>query len=399
MRIAMFSDTFYPELSGIGDSILIMGEELAKRGHFITYFVPTYFQEQYECLQREKTFDLHPNIKVHRLLSISTPTGTGQGRMVLPIGGSFFNLRKMNPDLIHFHLFGGSALEAVWGARMFSKPLVATNHSPILEFSHYSPVQLKWIENLMHRSDSWLHNRCDFVSSPSRTIFESMKNFDEKIPHRVVSNPIDTIRFQAHFSKEEMKKRFGFRKFTILYLGRFASEKNIETILKAVFLLKERIPSFELVLVGNGIHEKALRGLAETLEISHLVKFLGFVPSIEEVVRIYNASDVFVMMSHAETQSISAMQAFSCKIPVIAASAWGLKEYIQKEAGFLIDPDNEKALAEKIFTLYSQPDLRQKMGEEGRKYVEKFSIGNIARQWEEIYEFVLRSRSSDWVNT
>lgn len=390
MRIAVFSDNFYPELSGITDSIMTMGEELVARGHSVNYYVPRYSKKNYLMLHRERHPSLSRGITVHRLPSLPFPTGTGQGRLVLPIGTSFPSLRKLNPDIIHFHLFGGTGLEAVWASRVFHKPLVGTNHTPILEFIHYSPLRSRWLANLVYGYDSWLYNRCDFVASPSQTIFDGMKNFNKNIPHQVVSNPIHTDLFSARFSKMEMKKRFAFTGFTILYVGKLSVEKNIVAAIKAVALLKDKIKNLNLILVGRGVYENNLRKLAASLDIAKLVKFFGFVPSAAELAELYNASDVFVMMSTAETQSISSMQALACKVPVVAANAWGLKEYIKPDFGFLVDAGDYEAAAEKIFYLYKNPQIREKMGEAGRKYVEKFSLASVATTWENIYGSVIK---------
>lgn len=70
MRIAIFSDNFYPELSGISDSIIALSKELAKRGHFIDFYVPYYPKADYKLANvAEHEIDLGKNIKVHRFNS------------------------------------------------------------------------------------------------------------------------------------------------------------------------------------------------------------------------------------------------------------------------------------------------------------------------------------------
>jgi glycosyltransferase involved in cell wall biosynthesis len=95
-------------------------------------------------------------------------------------------------------------------------------------------------------------------------------------------------------------------------------------------------------------------------------------------------------MSTAETQSIVAMQAFACGIPVIAADAWGFKEYIIPEAGFAVAPGDVDAVAEKMVYLHERPLVRTAMGKKGREYVEQFSIAAVATTWEHIYQDVIR---------
>jgi glycosyltransferase involved in cell wall biosynthesis len=384
MRIAIFSDNFYPEMSGITDSILTLGKELASRGHRILYCGPHYSKANYRLLNRAPD-NFGPNIETIRLPSFPFPTGTRQSRMALPIGTSLTRLKKFNPDIIHFHHIYGVGLESMLAAKFLKKPFIGTNHTTLAEFLRYSPLKVKWITDAMLSYESWFHNHARFVSSPTHFIIDGMKGFDTRIPHRTISNPIMIDAFRPADSKIEFKKKFGLAPFTVLYAGRLADEKRIGDIILAVAQAKRTIPDVMLAIVGQGAADGALIALAKKLNMESNVKFFGFVPD-EVLPEIYNASDVFTIMSTAETQCISAMQALACKIPVIAAAACGLKEYITPEVGFLVEPENSGALAEKILLLHKDTGLRKKMGEAGYIYVRKFSPESIATQWEEVYK-------------
>ncbi|MEK7193549.1 MAG: hypothetical protein AAB652_02050, partial [Patescibacteria group bacterium] len=78
MKIAVFSDNFYPELSGIADSIITTGEELAKRGHAVHFFAPRYSMANYATVNRiPKEIDPGKGAGVTRFASFPFPTGTG----------------------------------------------------------------------------------------------------------------------------------------------------------------------------------------------------------------------------------------------------------------------------------------------------------------------------------
>ena len=106
----------------------------------------------------------------------------------------------------------------------------------------------------------------------------------------------------------------------------------------------------------------------------------------EQLVAAYNAADAFVMMSTAETQSIAMMHAMLVELPVVAARAWGLEEYVNERNGFLIPPGDIRALTEKIKELYKRPGLRSALGKNGRSFAIQFSPAVIADRWETIYE-------------
>lgn len=393
MRIAMFSDNFYPELSGITDSILTIGKEFVARGHSILYCYPHYSKKDYRLLNRPEMLDMGPNVEFISLPSVPFPTGTGQGRMAIPIGTSFSRLKRFNPDIIHCHLIFGAGIEGWMASKILKRPLVGTNHTPMVEFLKYSPIPADWIKDLVLRYDGWFYSKPQFVSSPTHFIFERMKYFRERVSHATISNPIKVDAFQPVIHKTHLKEKYGLSHFAILYTGRLAEEKSIDIILRAIAKVKKSIPEISFGIVGRGANEQQLRDLTKSLNIQDNVKFFGFVPQ-EALAEIYNASDVFAIMSTAETQCISAMQALACDIPVIAADAWGLKEYITDEIGFRIPPGDVDGLAEKIMILYQDPALRKKMGAAGRTHVAKFSPKNIADRWETIYQKVIDDRKA-----
>ncbi len=388
MRIAIFSDNFYPELSGIADSIMHIAQELGNVGHKIAIYVPRYTRENYRILNlpfgKFKEINLGSNVAVHRFAAISYPTGTRQGRLVIPTGFRALGVKSFNPDLIHVHLPMGVGVEGLVSAALLHKPLVGTNHTPTAEFMRYIPLGGKKITQWAIRWTTWFYNQCQFVSAPSRSIFTEMQEYGFKAPHWVISNPLNPQLFQPIAQDTSLKQKFGLSDFTIFYAGRLAREKHIDDILQAVALLTDAIPHIGVAITGRGAAQVELQALAKKLGIVDRVKFLGFLDE-KEFALLYSAVDVFVMMSTAETQNIAMMQAMLAEVPVIGAKAWGLEDYINAENGFLVEPGNIRALAEKILYLYRNPDIRKKLGQGGRKFARQFSTPVIVKQWEKIY--------------
>jgi glycosyltransferase involved in cell wall biosynthesis len=134
--------------------------------------------------------------------------------------------------------------------------------------------------------------------------------------------------------------------------------------------------------------------LVKDFKLEANVKFLGFV-SEEELIKIYNTSDIFVIMSTAETQCIAAIKALACGVPVIAAKSWGLKEYINEKNGFLVEAGDVESLAEKIRFLYKNKSERIQKGKRGKEDVKLFSPKYIASIWERIYKNAINKRFSN----
>ncbi|MEI8096786.1 MAG: glycosyltransferase [Candidatus Moraniibacteriota bacterium] len=394
MKIAVFSDNFYPELSGISDSLVEQAGELSHFGHEIDFFVPRYGEKDFAVSHLPyKEIEIGKGVSVHRLFALPFPAPTKQGRMILPTFFRWFSLRGKNPDVIHTHLFFGAGMEGLLASFFLHKPLIGTSHTPLTEFLKYSPIQAKFLNNFALRFVSWYYNRCDFVTAPSQGILDEMKINGFYKPNCVISNPIDLDNFFPASIDDQLalKKEFGLDSFVVLYTGRLAQEKKIDDIIRAIAILKEKIPGICLAITGHGDAESSLQTLAQELGVAKKVKFFGTV-SAENHARIYRAADIFSIMSTAETQSLSMMKAMATGIPPIGANARGLAEYIHdNENGYLVEPGDYTTLAQKILFLYEHPEERRRLGEEGITTVKQFSRTKIAHEWENLYNEVINT--------
>jgi len=127
--------------------------------------------------------------------------------------------------------------------------------------------------------------------------------------------------------------------------------------------------------------------------VSKSVKFLGTV-SQSALAKIYRSSELFVISSTSETQSMSLIQAMACGLPAIGVKARALPEYINGQNGFLVEPNDHVAFAEKIIFLFENSVFRKKLGDNASVFVQKFSASNIAKEWENIYNKTISNRLS-----
>ncbi len=395
MKITIYSDNFYPELSGISDSLVEVAGKLDRLGEEVSFYVPHYSAENFATshLPHQEVV-MGKNVRVHRLFSIPYPTPTKQGRLVIPFWFmrvlSFF---RNKPDIIHTHLFFGAGMEALLMAFLVRRPLVGTSHTPLSEFLQYGPLRGPLFERLALRLVSWYYNRCDFVTAPSQGIIDEMRRHGFVRPAKVVSNPIDLAHFFPTTPLEytELKRSFNLGSFTLLYTGRLAPEKHIDDIIRALAILKEGIPEMDMAITGHGENEQELKDLAKELGLASRVHFFGTV-SNEDHARIYRAADAFIIMSTAETQSLSMMKAMATGIPVIGAHARGLAEYIKDDHnGFLVELADVQTLANKILYLYEHPEERLRLGQGGLATVKQFESSAIALEWQKIYQEVAKN--------
>ena len=160
----------------------------------------------------------------------------------------------------------------------------------------------------------------------------------------------------------------------ILYVGRLAPIKGLETLLDAIALLARGGRRVRLVVVGGDAdeprdsHEAGLRARITTLGIGDLVSFAG--PQPQETLRThYVAADVTVLPSHYESFGMVALEAMACGSPVVASRVGGLTTTVRDGVtGFLVAEGDVHALAGRLETLLADPDLRWRLGREGVRW-------------------------------
>jgi glycosyltransferase involved in cell wall biosynthesis len=159
--------------------------------------------------------------------------------------------------------------------------------------------------------------------------------------------------------------------FTVLYVGRLYRRKRVEVLLRAAAALENRIPRFEVRIVGNGPCAPGLHRLSTAC-----VTWLGDV-SRAQLVEEYNRSTVFCLPSVQEGFGIVLLEAMAAGKPIVASQAAAIPEVAPHAA--LIEPEHPEALAEAIMALYRSPEHRDAQAASGRKWVEQFDAPRVAR--------------------
>jgi 1,2-diacylglycerol 3-alpha-glucosyltransferase len=385
----MFTDYFFPELGGIQDSIATISRALGRRGHQVDIYAPRYAGRDYRLIgavARER--DLGANVRVRRRVSMPFPSSTQQSRVALvsPIAPALLASRA-RPDVIHVHSFFGIGLEALFNGRCLRIPVIGTNHTTIAGFGPFIPVRVDRAAAYV----AWFYNRCDYITAPSRSVFDELAGTKLCRPRLVVSNPIDIDLFTPvrADTADARRARFGLPGPTITYAGRLGPEKNIEILLHAVAALRDAGTVTDLAIAGHGSHEPILRSLATTLRIDRQVRFLGTLAQ-RDLAQLLQISDIFAIMSTSETQSMVLLQAMASGVPVVAADTRALPEFVSPASGILVDPHDASRLAQVFDELLASPERRQQLGAGGRRTVIGYGVETVTDQWETLYRSVLQ---------
>lgn len=217
---------------------------------------------------------------------------------------------------------------------------------------------------------------------------------------KVVINGVDTQRFNPAVDPRKIRDEFMIspEETVIGISSRFGKEKDHETFFKAAKLVLEDPQCaglrFRFLVAGAAVfdsdkwREAALLDITKGLGITDKVKFIGFRQDMPEV---YAAMDIFVLTSLAEPCGRVLFEAMAMGKPVVATDSGGTPEIVvDKETGILIPPADPRALAQALIFLARNKDSARKMGEAGRKLIERrFTIMENVRQTESVYEELL----------
>ena len=180
-------------------------------------------------------------------------------------------------------------------------------------------------------------------------------------------------------------------KFRVLCVCRFYPRKRLDVLLRAAAMLRSRIPTLELRMVGGGPDESKLRVLVCDLDLEDTVVWVGSV-SRAELAREYNGCHIFCLPSVQEGFGLVFLEAMASGKPIVAARAAAVPEVVKH--GILVEPENAAALAEGIEQLYGSPELRGELAVKGREHVKAFDAPVLAGTFLRELEGLLRRRNS-----
>jgi len=175
--------------------------------------------------------------------------------------------------------------------------------------------------------------------------------------------------------RAEARRRLGLDdRPVLLWVGRMAPIKGLDTLLDTVARLREGGQDMRLLVVGGDAdeptsgHETSLRHRIARLGLVDSVRFVG--PQPQSVLPLYYAAaDLTVLPSYYESFGMVALEAMACGSPVIASRVGGLITTIRDGVtGFLVPDGDVGALAERIESLVADPELRWRLGREGVRW-------------------------------
>ena len=297
----------------------------------------------------------------------------------LAVGNAFLTpqiLSIAQTDLVHLHM------HFIFGAELLMLKLLATK-IPLVVTYHNDLVGV----DMIRRPGFWFYNRFLaplLLRKARRIILPSLDYvamslyghsiFAERSADLVeIPNGVDLGLFDPGLEATFIRDRHNLtpEDFVLLYVGSLDKAHAI----KGLDMLIEAIPSLDdasikLLAVGDGDMRVAYADQARALGIQERVVFAGYRALQTELPSYYAACDVVVIPSSFESFGVSLAQGMAMGKPVIGCNTPGVRTVVEDgKTGFLVEPADKVALVERIKQLAGDSDLRDTMGQRGRKRV------------------------------
>ena len=392
MRIALFTDTFPPDINGVANSTYILRNELERHGH--TVFVVT----TYAGAGHAKWDD---DGKILRLAGLELKFLYGYVATTPFHHAAEDEIRKLNLDVIHAQTEFGVGIFARLVAKSLKIPLVSTYHTTYEDYTHYvNFMNSRKFDEVAKKAVAKISRL--YGDSSMEVIAPSEKTKDMLIGYHIRRNinviptglPLDEFD-PSHVNEaktKEIRQTYGFteNERVIIYVGRLAEEKSLDLVVRGFAKAKEQGCDAMFLIVGDGPDTERLNQMISDLKLENNVHLAGPKPK-EEIPDYYRSADAFVSASLTETQGMTFIEAMASGLPLFARKDEVLDNLlIDQKTGWYFT--NEDDLAEKIrnFESMDQKTLDH-MKKEARKQCEPMNSEMFYEHVMKVYERVIDS--------
>lgn len=365
MKVAIFTDTFLPQINGVTKTLSKYIEYMEKEQIDYRIFAPE--DRDYEYDNKTITF--------YSIKFFLYP----ECRLALP---NYFSIVKeldsFKPDIIHVVTPFNIGLCGYKYAKANNIPIVSSYHTNIPQYLNY--FNLGVLENAAWNFFRWFHNNCEKNYCPSNSTLEllnkkGIKNLE------IWGRGISTNKFSPKHRDAEMRKALGIdNKLVFLYVGRMSAEKDLDIFIDIVYRInKQYKDKVHFLMVGDGPILREIKDKAP-----ENMTFTGFKQG-EELSKIYASSDVFLFTSSTETYGNVILEAMASGLPVIACYEGGIKEnLIDGYNGIACRVRNIDDFYNGSVKMIDDKNLRLNIKSNGLKYAS-------TKSWDNVFDGLLNS--------
>jgi glycosyltransferase involved in cell wall biosynthesis len=337
LRLAVFADTWAPQVNGVARTLERLVAEVAARGGVARVFTPV-----------DPEASPHPGVErfpsvpfwAYRQLRLSWPSAARVRR----------SLRTFRPTLVHTATEFGVGLAGRAAARALGVPRVSSYHTSFTAYAQY--YRLGALARPGWRYLRWFHAGALRTYCPTQAIVREVEAQGFRNT-AVWSRGVDATRFASRFRSDALRAAMGADEATLVvtYVGRLAAEKGLGVALEAVQRAQAARPGrIRFACVGDGPYEAAVRRGASA-DAWLPGKLTG-----DALSTAYASGDVFLFPSTTDTFGNVLLEAMASGLPVIGADVGPTRELVTADRGWLVPPHDAAGFARAIIALVDDRD-------------------------------------------
>ncbi len=362
MRIAYFTDTFYPQINGVTNTLDKLAGYLESKEIKHVFFAPDYPGSSLPMNARN----------VRRFKSVSFPLYP-ECRLSIPFYSNICSLAdKFNPDVVHLVTPLGIGTAGLRYARERGIPVVASYHTNFNVYLKY--YNLEYMENLIWNYFRWFHGFSGMNFCPSTDTLEILRaNGVGNL--KIWPRGIDTEIFSPCHRNKRLREELGLEeRLAFLYVGRLAAEKDLDILVESI---KKVICAYggkaRFVIAGDGPYASFMKNALPEDTV-----FTGYVKG-RELSELYASCDVFLFPSSTETFGNVVLEAMASGLPVIAANSGGVKDSVKNGFnGLLCEPRNAESFFAAAGACIENHELLDRMSRSAREHT-------LSKSWDGVF--------------
>jgi len=283
-------------------------------------------------------------------------------------------------NIIHSATPGPIGLSALAIAKILRLPICGTYHTAIPQYAQFLTGD-DAIEDITWKYILWYYDQMDYIYAPSKSTKEELvdRGLEEK-KIRVYPRGIDVERFNPAKRNGFLEKRYGIQEtIKLIYVGRVSKEKNLHILERVFQKLNQTETDVHLIVVGDGPYLQQMKATMAGTPCT----FTGYL-SGDDLCSAYASSDIFVFPSATDTFGNVVLEAQASGLPVVVTDQGGPAEnMLPGRTGLVVVADEVGSLNRAVTKLIHDHELRQRMGQNARTYMQQRSFDNaFLRTWQ-----------------
>lgn len=396
MKIAMFTDAYFPRINGVTVSVHSFAEGLCKLGHEVCVVCLEYTEEQQKSsFFDEKSNDEKSPFKILRIPSAAIAFSKEDRMMRLD---KWHLVKKFmddfQPDVIHINSEWTVGYFGAIYCRHRHVPFVFTFHTLWEDYlaNYISFVPASGLKKIGMEVVRFYLKRADVIIAPTKRIAEVVDRYGIKREANILPTGIPDSKLDYDEKKSETVYTTLFKKFPelkerkiLLFVGRIVKEKNLPFLFDVLEKVQKSQPDTVLLFVGGGPFLNELKESAKSRGLEKSVFFTGYIDG-NDLIYFYKLASVFTFPSKTETQGLVTVEAMLSALPVVAIGEMGTVDVMQGDNGGFMVKDDVEEFSQKTLELLQNESLHKKKSDQALEWGSKWKISSLTPKLLECYK-------------